>query len=54
MNKIHYSKIGNPDEFPDDVKTYWFPFAESLMRHSLGKKIVMGYVWLRWFIGGGK
>lgn len=45
MNKIYWSKNGNPEEFPD-AKSYWFPFAERLMRSKF-RWVVLLYVRFR-------
>lgn len=47
MNKIYWSKNQDPEAWPSDVKTYWFPFAEWLCGRTWGKRIVMAYVALR-------
>lgn len=45
-DKIYFSRICNPEEFPD-VEIYWFPFAERIARMKYGIKVVKLYVWIR-------
>lgn len=47
MEKIYFSKIQDPEKWPDDVGCYWFPYAEWLMGRSWGIKIVKAYIWVR-------
>lgn len=46
-NKIYFSKISDPEEWTDS-KSYYFPFAEKLMRTRF-KWVVLKYVEIRMF-----
>lgn len=54
MNRVYWSKNHDPYEWPEGVKTFYFPFAEKVMRYSLGRKLVLLYLRIRLVFGGGE
>lgn len=52
VNKIYFSKVNDPNEWPDS-SSYYFPFAERCMRKGgIFKKFVLWYVAIRMFLEG--
>ena len=53
MNKIYWSKTCDPEQWPDSVKSYWFPKAEWLMGRTWGRNLIKAYLIFRsWFEKG--
>lgn len=45
--KIYFSKIEDTESWPSEVKSYYLPYAEWLMRRKWGKHIVLAYLYIR-------